>query len=78
MRYSRRFWDYKAAENQNPNGVMLMAVYCEGVLISVSKSDNKTVSAKIPDTEGDLSVKIMFMKSHTDIMPFTNSVFIRE
>lgn len=57
---------------------MLMAVYRKGVLISVSKSDNETVFAKIPDTEGDLSVKIMFMKSHTDIRALTNSVFIRE
>lgn len=57
---------------------MLMTVYRKGVLISVSKSDNKTVSAKIPDTEGDLSVKIMFMKRHTDIRALTNSVFIRE
>ncbi len=57
---------------------MLMTVYRKGVFISVSKSDNKTVSAKIPDTEGDLSVKIMFMKRHTDIRALTNSVFIRE
>ena len=64
--------------NQNTNGVMLMAVYREGVLISVSKGDNKTVSAKIPDTEGDLSVKIMLMKSLTDITPLTDSALIRE
>ncbi len=64
--------------NEELSGCILLAVYNKDMLVSASIGDNKTVSAKIPEIVGDLSVKILFIKSLADITPLASSAYIKE
>lgn len=64
--------------NEELSGCILLAVYHKDMLVSASIGNNKTVSAKIPEIAGDLSVKILFIKSLADITPLASSAYIKE
>ena len=63
---------------ENAEGVLLMAVYRDGVLIGAARGDEKGVSYRIPDAEEGLSVKLIFVRNLSDMEPLTDSVSIRD